>query len=332
MVNDDSSITAVSPFGEAIDTVDVTVVSIGGTSPITSADRFAYTPPVCGDGTVSSPEQCDDGAANGTASSCCTAGCTFDGTGAPCTGGVCDGAGTCVPTGSSNCGNGVVEPGEQCDDGPGNGQPGDCCTAMCLFQAEGTACTEDGDLCTLDACDGAGTCVHAVAPATTCMTPQSRGGSLRMRVMSGGDDELQFRWGKGPAVALGAFGDPSTSDLFRLCVYEETAPDTYALAFGASPSIVGGGAWTGSASGWRFKSATGGPEGVASMTLKAATAPLAAKILVRARGNVLFPTGLPSPAVQGVLAQVRSSLGTCWGATFSAPILITTTEFKAKSD
>src|SRR5262249_18732749 len=131
-VNDDSSITAVSPFGEAVDTVDVTVVSIGGTSARTTADRFAYIPPICGDGTISPPEECDAGATNGTASSCCTATCSFHGTGTPCTGGVCDGSGTCVPAGSSDCGNAVVEPGEQCDDGPANGQRGDCCTASCL--------------------------------------------------------------------------------------------------------------------------------------------------------------------------------------------------------
>src|SRR5262249_7436449 len=157
-----------------------------------------------------------------------------------CAGGACDGSGTCVPSGSSDCGNAIVEPGEQCDDGPANGQPGDCCTASCLFQAAGTVCTDDGDLCTLDACDGAGTCIHPVAPAATCLTPQSHGASLLMRVLSPGDNRTQFKWGKGPAAGLGAFGDPSTSNLLRLCVYEETAADTYALALAASPSVAGG--------------------------------------------------------------------------------------------
>jgi len=331
-VNGDTSITATSPAAEATDTVDVTVVTVGGTSAITAADQFAYTSPVCGDGTISFPERCDDGPANGTASSCCTATCTFVSTGTPCTGGACVGAGTCVPSGSSTCGNGVVEPGEQCDDGPGNGQPGDCCTAACLFQAAGTACTEDGDLCTLDACDGAGTCIHPVAPAATCMTPQSQGASLIMRVVSGGDNQTQFKWGKGPAVGLGAFGDPSTSNLLRLCVYEETAADTYALAFAASPSVAGEGMWTASGTGWKFKSTTGTPEGITRMTLKAATVPLAAKVQVKAKGNLLFPVGLPLPTALGVVAQVKSSLGNCWGASFSTPTLVTTTEFKAKSD
>ena len=32
---------------------------------------------------------------------------------------------------ASLCGNGVVDPGEQCDDGSANGTPGDTCTATC---------------------------------------------------------------------------------------------------------------------------------------------------------------------------------------------------------
>jgi hypothetical protein len=331
-VNDDSSITATAPPGEAIDTVDVTVVSIGGTSHITAADVFAYTPPVCGDGTISYPEECDDGAANGTASSCCTTACTFVDTGAACTGGVCDGAGTCVPAGSTTCGNGVVEPGEDCDDGPANGQPGDCCTASCLFQPAGTACLEDGDLCTLDACDGAGTCAHADAPATTCMTPVSHGASLLMRVVAPGSDQAQLKWGKNPAVGLGAYGDPSASDALRVCVYEEVAADAWALVFAGSPSSAGGGVWTATATGWRFQSATGAPEGITSMLLKAAAVPLASKVQAKAKGNLALPVGLPLPSALGVVAQVRSSLGTCWGATFSAPTVATPTAFRAKSD
>jgi hypothetical protein len=44
-VNDDASITAVAPAAEALDTVDVTVATLGGTSPRSAADRFTYTPP-----------------------------------------------------------------------------------------------------------------------------------------------------------------------------------------------------------------------------------------------------------------------------------------------
>ena len=56
----------------------------------------------------------------------------------------------------TECGNSILEPGEQCDDG--NVLGGDCCSALCQYDAPGAAC-EDGDACTeSDTCDGAGVC------------------------------------------------------------------------------------------------------------------------------------------------------------------------------
>jgi hypothetical protein len=56
------------------------------------------------------------------------------------------------------CGNGVVDPGEECDAGTSNGEPGACCTATCDFRAEGTPCP-DGNLCNGDeTCSAFGQC------------------------------------------------------------------------------------------------------------------------------------------------------------------------------
>src|SRR5262249_4243022 len=54
------------------------------------------------------------------------------------------------------CGNGVPDPGEQCDDG--NGTDGDCCSSTCQFEAAGSPCSDDGDPCTTNTCDGSGGC------------------------------------------------------------------------------------------------------------------------------------------------------------------------------
>ena len=55
------------------------------------------------------------------------------------------------------CGNGALEPGEQCDDG--NTADGDCCSASCQLEAAGAAC-DDGVFCNgADTCH-AGLCVH----------------------------------------------------------------------------------------------------------------------------------------------------------------------------
>jgi cysteine-rich repeat protein len=177
-VNDDSSITAVSPAVEATDTVHVTVVTVGGASARTAGDEFTYT----------------------------------------------------TSTATSTCGDGILDLGEQCDDGVANGLPGDCCTATCSFQPAGITCTDDGNLCTADLCDPAGTCTHPIAPSPTCTPPDvAMGASLVMRTLTRGGNQAQFKWGKGPAVPITDFGDPSGGELLELCVYDQTAPDTYAL-------------------------------------------------------------------------------------------------------
>ena len=63
------------------------------------------------------------------------------------------------------CGDGDAEGQEQCDDG--NNIDGDCCSASCTFEPSGTSCADDGEVCTSDTCDGAGTCVHPNIPNNT---------------------------------------------------------------------------------------------------------------------------------------------------------------------
>ncbi len=69
-------------------------------------------------------------------------------------------------TPSLECGNGVIDPGEQCDDG--NSASGDCCSAGCQFEPAGSVCNDDGLVCTADACNGTGTCDHPPLPASAC--------------------------------------------------------------------------------------------------------------------------------------------------------------------
>jgi cysteine-rich repeat protein len=75
-VNDDTSITAYSPAIEAADTESVRVVSIGGTSATSAADRFTYVAPTCGNGRFDPGEQCDDG--NIFSGDGCSAQCTIE--------------------------------------------------------------------------------------------------------------------------------------------------------------------------------------------------------------------------------------------------------------
>ncbi len=150
------------------------VASPGGTC--TSRLDFGFYYSDCGDGVVDSPEQCDQGAANGTPGSCCTSTCTFrsagqvcrSGAGAPCDlSETCTGlSGTC-PVDDATLNLGVVcRPGsgdicdqnETCTGNPGQGCPAD------------DAPTNAGIVCRAssvgDFCDQSETCTGV--PGATC--------------------------------------------------------------------------------------------------------------------------------------------------------------------
>lgn len=60
---------------------------------------------------------------------------------------------------ANECGDGVLEPGEACDDG--NTDDGDCCSSSCEFESAGSAC-DNGIFCDgTDTCDGAGSCADS---------------------------------------------------------------------------------------------------------------------------------------------------------------------------
>ncbi|HEX6132082.1 MAG TPA: hypothetical protein VF044_10140, partial [Actinomycetota bacterium] len=60
---------------------------------------------------------------------------------------------------TAGCGDGVVGPGEVCDDG--NPFDGDCCSSTCQFELQGQLCADDGNPCTSSRCNGLGLCFHA---------------------------------------------------------------------------------------------------------------------------------------------------------------------------
>ncbi|HYB98708.1 MAG TPA: hypothetical protein VEC57_06185 [Candidatus Limnocylindrales bacterium] len=103
----------------------------------------------CGNGYDDDGEQCDDGAANGTPGSTCTADCTVR-----------------PPLGV--CGNGTVDGGEQCDQGSENGNAGSCCTAECTVRPAVTPCRASAGPCDpAEVCDGASGVCPADAKSTS---------------------------------------------------------------------------------------------------------------------------------------------------------------------
>ncbi|MEE8267878.1 MAG: choice-of-anchor Q domain-containing protein [Gemmatimonadales bacterium] len=62
----------------------------------------------------------------------------------------------------AECGNGILNAGEACDDG--NSLDGDCCSATCGFESLFSACDLDMSVCTVDFCNGGGLCLPASSP------------------------------------------------------------------------------------------------------------------------------------------------------------------------
>src|SRR5437763_1786579 len=112
--------------------VTFTLTATGLSSGQTAETTFTDAPGTCGNGTVETGEDCDLGSAlNGAAGSCCKNNCTFASSTNTCraAAGECDLPETC--TGSSAT-----------------------CPADGPRKASGTACTDDGNACTLDQCNG----------------------------------------------------------------------------------------------------------------------------------------------------------------------------------
>ncbi|HZR84314.1 MAG TPA: S8 family serine peptidase [Candidatus Binatia bacterium] len=104
--------------------------------------------------------------------------CSSDGNG--CTADACDGVGACAHealdtgpcddgvfcNGADACAAGActVHAGDPCD---GGGECADTCQEASddCFSYGGTACTDDGEICTIDICNGAGLCIHPAAHA-----------------------------------------------------------------------------------------------------------------------------------------------------------------------
>ncbi len=231
----------------------------------------------------------------------------------------------------TTCGNGLVDTGEQCDDGAANGMPGSCCLLACQFVPQGTPCDAPANVCIIhDVCDGAGGCVPGGAPlacddcstcdpatsacvpgpATVCRAPTVFGAARILMKTSG--PLLRWKWSKGQATALADFGDPVGTDTYSLCVYDESV--------GGGPTtrlklvVPPGSRWRAKPTGFVYKDKSGTMGGITSITLKAGALGKR-KVAVNASGaNLTLPA---LPLVVPVMIQLRSH-GLCWGAGYES--------------
>ena len=221
-----------------------------------------------------------------------------------------------------SCGDGILDGGESCDDG--NVANGDCCSSSCFFDPAESVCFDDGNPCTLNQCDGAGTC--GVAEPRTGCRPALKSALAIKDTADEGKDKLIFKWLKGAATEQGEFGDPPAGTTQTLCLFAGTAAI-------ASLDIPAGAGWAPiSDKGYKFKDATGTPDGVNKSILKGGDAGKA-KALVKGKGANL-PDPLGAALTLPVTAQlVNDANNICFEGVFdSADIKKNDGEqFKAKA-
>ena len=158
LANDESSGTGCTDDG-----IECTDDVCDGSGACTHPDRIAGT--ACGDPTdndCTNPDTCDGAGACLVNDESSGIACTDDGN--ECTDDTCDGSGLCT---HPNLGSGAT-----CGDPTDNDctNPDTCDGAgTCLGNHElnGTACTDDGNICTDDVCDGTGACTHPNLPDGT---------------------------------------------------------------------------------------------------------------------------------------------------------------------
>jgi cysteine-rich repeat protein len=243
------------------------------------------------------------------------------------------------------CGDNVTEPGEDCDDG--NTSDGDCCSSTCRFEPFGSPCADDGIGCSIDACDGAGACQHAPndaacsdgdpctqdscdpfggctsspTPAASCANDAAGRAQLLMtrNDVKPTKNKVQFKWLKG-SFAGSELGDPTATTDYALCVYDaegivaELVAPAGTMMCGAKPcwKVIGSPPVT-----IKYKDPQKPPasDGVKQVLGKASLNGKA-KVQLKALGATIPPITLGSGLSYPVTAQVVTTDGTCWEASF----------------
>ncbi len=226
------------------------------------------------------------------------------------------------------CGNGLLEPDEACDDG--NGDDGDCCSIACLAAVVGSPCADDGDLCTRDVCNGAGTCVHDASPLTSCLVAPK--GKLQItNEANDAKDTLSLQMQNAPGLTPADFGDPTSTDPYRACIF---GPDRLLMSAEITPggTCDGKPCWAETTGGYTYKDKHGTHDGLTLLALKASAKPKT-KINAKGKGPRLASAPLPFPAL--VMAQiVNGATGQCFETYFLEPTAVkrnTATSYDAKA-
>lgn len=252
----------------------------------------------------------------------------------------------------TECGNSVVEIGEDCEDG--NTTDGDCCSSTCQYESVGSPCDDanactvadgcsagscipgvaadcdDGDLCTVDTCDEVDGCHNdgVPVPAEDCHQP----GKAMFLVVDAAAKKMKWMWKKGDVVAPADLGAPAVDTDYALCVFDRSGgtPDlvaSYRVPAGAT-------AWSIKPSTVKYVEKTGSPEGITLAWAKAVDLPGKSAALMKAGGgSLVLPTAYSASEFfdldTSITVQALNGVGTCWSTDFATATKNTATKFKA---
>jgi subtilisin-like proprotein convertase family protein len=245
----------------------------------------------------------------------------------------------------TECGNGVVDAGEVCDDG--NAQGGDCCASDCqAFASDGSTCVDD-DFCTLaETCQG-GACVPGgevtcdpclvCEPDDGCVVPDviypcqdAPAGKSTVRIRRDDSDpeldNVMWKWRSQTPVELDEFGAPQLSTALSLCIYggEQLLLSS---TIDAAADCDGESCWSIRDHDAKFSDRSGTFEGLTFASIREG---LPGKITMKGSGIglALPPLDVSLP----VTVRLRRGDGTpCWQAEFAEAQSSTATRFKARS-
>jgi cysteine-rich repeat protein len=206
---------------------------------------------------------------------------------------------TAVRTSTSVCGNGSIESGEVCDDG--NTQAGDCCSPVCEFESSGTACSSDGSDCTVDACNGAGTCVHN--PRPLCYLASQPGQILAKS--DGARSRVRVRWkDTSGATNAGSFRDPTSNTDLRVCLFSGSTLVLDAVA-------PAGSGWSANPRGFVYRAASDAPGGLSRVTLRR-TDTGRSLLLAKGRGSTVNFLAAPVAPLRAQILADDVGAPNCW--------------------
>jgi YVTN family beta-propeller protein len=188
------------------------------------------------------------------------------------------------------------------------------------FMPQGMDCTDDGDPCTRDACNGQGQCVHDRTPRTVCDEASTSGLQLTRDPSDPRRDRLRIKFrGRTPREQRD-FGDPTAGTSEVACLY-------YDSSLVASYTVAGDADRWGDrprARGWRYANrGASDSSGMSSIGLTAGAAGDARppKLSLRGKGAELPDPQLPVAATVATVEWqlVNTSTATCFGDRYEAP-------------